>query len=29
MASALVFVRAAIGAGWMRRANPRSNPAAA
>ena len=29
MASALVFVLAVIGAGWMRRANPRSNPAAA
>jgi hypothetical protein len=28
MASALVFVFAFIGEGWMRRANPRSNPAA-
>ena len=28
MASALVFVFAVIGAGWMRRANPRSNPTA-
>ena len=27
--AALVFVLAVIGAGWMRRANPRSNPAAA
>jgi hypothetical protein len=28
MASALVFVFAVISAGWMRRAIPRSNPAA-